>query len=66
MRGIHELEDLYRFRLQELPPGAITGELADVPWLLEELRISAFAQAVGMRGQVSAKRIRRILDEAAV
>ena len=66
MRAIHELEDLYRQRA----PGAArrrpsTGELGEVPWLLEELRISHFAQAVGPHGQVSAKKIRRILDEAA-
>ena len=34
-----------------------------MPWLLEELRMSYFAQAVGPHGQVSAKKIRRILDE---
>jgi ATP-dependent helicase HrpA len=66
MREVHELEDSYRHRLQELPPGAVTGELGEVPWLLEELRISYFAQAVGTRGQISAKRVRRILAEAAV
>ena len=64
MRGIHELENAYRRKLEELPAGAIGGELADVPWLLEELRISQFAQAIGPRGQVSARSIRRILEEA--
>ena len=66
MRGIHELENAYRRRLEELPAGAVSGELSDVPWLLEELRISQFAQAIGPRGQVSARSIRRILDEAGV
>ena len=66
MRGIHELENAYRRRLEELPAGAVDGELSEVPWLLEELRISQFAQAIGPRGQVSARSIRRILDEAAV
>ena len=64
MRSIHELEDLYRRRLEELPAGAVSAELSEVPWLLEELRISQFAQAIGPRGQVSARSIRRILDEA--
>ena len=65
MRAIHELEDLYRRRLEELPSGsAIDTELAEVPWLLEELRISQFAQALGPRGQVTSRKIRRILDEA--
>ena len=65
MRAVHELEDAYRRRLEELPPGAVPGELAEVPWLLEELRISQFAQALGPRGQVSSRLIRRIIDEAA-
>jgi len=33
-------------------------------WLLQELRVSHFAQALGVRGPVSAKRIRKLLDEA--
>jgi ATP-dependent helicase HrpA len=33
--------------------------------MLEELRVSHFAQALGTRGQVSSKRIRRVLDDAA-
>ncbi len=64
MRSIHELENAYRRRLETLPAGAVNGELSEVPWLLEELRISQFAQAIGPRGQVSARSIRRILDEA--
>jgi ATP-dependent helicase HrpA len=32
--------------------------------MLEELRVSHFAQALGTRGQVSGKRIRRVLEEA--
>ena len=40
------------------------GELSDVPWLLEQLRMSQFAQAIGSKGQVSSRKIRRILDDA--
>jgi ATP-dependent helicase HrpA len=32
--------------------------------MLEELRVSHFAQSLGTRGQVSSKRIRRALSEA--
>ena len=42
----------------------VDGELSEVPWLLEELRMSQFAQAIGSKGQVSSRKIRRILDEA--
>jgi hypothetical protein len=34
--------------------------------MLEELRVSHFAQALGTRGQPSAKRVRRLIDEAGV
>ena len=33
--------------------------------MLEELRVSHFAQGLGVRGPVSAKRIRRVLEEHA-
>ena len=61
MTAVHELERLYRERLRERP-GA---ELREVPWLLEELRVSQFAQGVGVRGNVSSKRVRRLLDDSA-
>ena len=65
MRAIQELENLYRRRLEDLPAGrSADGELSEVPWLLEELRMSQFAQAIGSKGQVSSRKIRRILDEA--
>ena len=64
MRAIHELEDAHRRVLEELPAGVVDGELSEVPWLLEELRISYFAQAIGPKGQPSAKRIRRILEDS--
>ena len=62
MNAIHELERLYRDRLRERPGDA---ELREVPWLLEELRVSQFAQGLGARGNISSKRIRRLLDGAA-
>jgi len=63
MRAIHELEAAYRARLDAWPRGrALPGELREVPWMIEELRVSQFAQGLGTRGQVSAKRIRRALE----
>jgi ATP-dependent helicase HrpA len=61
MNAVHELERAYRERLAEAPgaPG-----LREVPWMLEELRVSQFAQSLGTRGPISAKRIRRALAEA--
>ncbi len=61
MNAIHDLERIYRERLAAAP--AAEG-LREVPWMLEELRVSHFAQSLGTRGPVSAKRIRRALEEA--
>jgi ATP-dependent helicase HrpA len=61
MNAVHELERAYRERLAA-EPGA--EGLREVPWMLEELRVSHFAQSLGTRGPISAKRIRRALEEA--
>jgi len=36
-----------------------------VRWMIEELRVSLFAQALGTRGPISEKRIRRALEDLA-
>ncbi|MCA5891737.1 ATP-dependent RNA helicase HrpA [Isoptericola sp. NEAU-Y5] len=41
---------------------ARAAELAEVRWLVEELRVSLFAQQLGTDGAVSEKRIRKILS----
>jgi ATP-dependent helicase HrpA len=66
MRAVHELEEAYRRRLDAWPRGrALPQDLREVPWMIEELRVSQFAQGLGTRGQVSAKRIRRALEASA-
>ncbi len=66
MRSLHELEHLHRLRLAAWPPGrAHPAELDEVPWMLQELRVSHFAQQLGVRGGVSTKRVRRALEAAA-
>jgi ATP-dependent helicase HrpA len=68
MKAIHELEAAHRRVLDGWPQGRpLPDALREVPWLLEELRVSQFAQGLGVRrgdGPVSSKRIRRMLDEA--
>jgi ATP-dependent helicase HrpA len=65
MGVVHQLEDEYRHRRDTWPADQpLTVELLEVPWMLQELRVSHFAQGLGVRGQVSAKRIRRALAEA--
>jgi ATP-dependent helicase HrpA len=61
MNAIHALERTYREHLAA-NPGA--DALREVPWMLEELRVSNFAQSLGTKGPISAKRVRRALDEA--
>jgi ATP-dependent helicase HrpA len=60
MRAINELEAEYAGARE-----ASGRPLTDVRWMLEELRVNQFAQALGTRGQVSSKRIRRAIQEAA-
>jgi ATP-dependent helicase HrpA len=42
--------------------GRIDDGLRDIAWMLEELRVSVFAQPVGVRGSASPKRIRAALN----
>ena len=48
--------------LAALRPSQVTPRVKEVTWMIEELRVSLFAQTVGTRGPVSAKRITRELD----
>ncbi|MGB9375859.1 MAG: ATP-dependent RNA helicase HrpA [Jiangellales bacterium] len=62
MAEVHVVEDAYLDRVDALPAGR-RGDAAvvDVRWMLEELRINAFAQQLGTPRPVSAKRIRTAL-----
>jgi len=62
MQVIEELEAAYAARQARLAPGVTPPpEVQKVPWLIEELRVSEFAQSLGTREKVSAKRIRSLL-----
>jgi ATP-dependent helicase HrpA len=62
LRAIRELEAEYDARVAREPTDrALPAPLVEARWALQELRVSQFAQGVGVRGQVSAKRIRRLL-----
>jgi ATP-dependent helicase HrpA len=65
MAGVHELEAQYRTRVQALGGRPQPAALTEARWMLEELRMGHFAQGLGVRGQASAKRVRKLLDEAA-
>jgi ATP-dependent helicase HrpA len=66
MAGVRELEAELRTRTHAYVSARrpVPAALRDAGWLLQELRVSHFAQALGVHGQVSAKRIRKLMDEA--
>ncbi|ALU40494.1 ATP-dependent RNA helicase HrpA [Kocuria flava] len=62
---VQKLEDDYDAALTRLPPAApVPEQLRRVGWLIEELRVSLFAQELGTARTVSEKRVRRALREA--
>lgn len=61
MRVVQRLEAEYERLLDSLPH---TPDLLAVGWMLQELRVSYFAQTLGTSGTVSAKRVATALREA--
>ncbi len=55
---IGELEAEYAQLCDRYPAGPLPTPVADIGWLLEELRISLFAQQLGTAVPISAKRVR--------
>lgn len=55
---IGELEAEYAELCDRYPAGPLPTPVADIGWLLEELRISLFAQQLGTAVPISAKRVR--------
>ena len=62
MAEVEVVERDYRRLLDALAPSQVTPRVVEVGWDLEELRVSVFAQSLGVKHQVSTKRIRRELD----
>ena len=61
---IAELEDEYAELVATVPEGPLPTAVAAVGWLLEELRVSLFAQQLRTAEPVSAKRIRSAMAAA--
>ncbi|WP_251152724.1 ATP-dependent RNA helicase HrpA [Cellulosimicrobium sp. Marseille-Q4280] len=63
---VHDVEEAFakaRAAYAAGPPDVgRSRELAEVRWLIEELRVSLFAQQLGTDGPVSEKRIRKLLS----
>lgn len=56
---INSLELQYGELLKFLP-----GSLPEFPWLVQELRVSLFAQVLGTKRPVSAKKLAKLIDQA--
>jgi ATP-dependent helicase HrpA len=62
MDRVDELQQSWQHRVDALPEGRPTGErLRDVRWMLEEYRVSLWAQQLGTARSVSDARIRKAL-----
>jgi len=65
-QGLNEVEiatELYELAGGTLPLGVTTRpDLVPVRWMLEELRLSVFAQTLGAQGPVSVQRVRKALS----
>ncbi len=58
MDTISALEEGYDAAIAHYPVGELPADAVEVGWLLEELRVSLFAQSLGTAQSVSAKRVR--------
>lgn len=63
MKVVRSLTDRYHALLAKVPASRITDDVTAIGWMIEELRVSLFAQSLGTNGSVSDRRIARALDE---
>ncbi|MFF3501997.1 ATP-dependent RNA helicase HrpA [Streptomyces sp. NPDC003247] len=65
MEKVHEMQDEYAWLLEQLPQGRpVPSAVLDIRWMIEELRVSYFAHALGTAYPVSDKRIVKAIDAA--
>lgn len=66
MEKVHEMQDEYLWLLEQLPKGRpVPAEVTEIRWMIEELRVSYFAHALGTAYPISDKRIVKAVDAAA-
>lgn len=66
MEKVHEMQDEYAWLLEQMPQGRpVPQQVLDVRWMLEELRVSYFAHALGTAYPISDKRIVKTIDALA-
>ncbi|MGP3923883.1 ATP-dependent RNA helicase HrpA [Streptomyces sp. 8N616] len=65
MAKVREMQDEYAWLLEQLPQGKpVPREVREIRWMIEELRVSYFAHALGTAYPVSDKRIVKAIDAA--
>ena len=63
MAAVHRVTDAYQRAVEQLAPDRRSGAgVQAVRWMIEEFRVSLFAQLLGTSGPVSEKRILAALD----
>ncbi|MFE1840137.1 ATP-dependent RNA helicase HrpA [Streptomyces sviceus] len=66
MEKVHEMQDEYAWLLEQLPQGQpVPQQVLDIRWMIEELRVSYFAHALGTAYPISDKRIVKAIDTLA-
>ncbi|GAA2723876.1 MULTISPECIES: ATP-dependent RNA helicase HrpA [Streptomyces] len=66
MAKVHEMQDEYAWLLEQFPKGRpVPQEAREIRWMIEELRVSYFAHALGTAYPVSDKRIVKAVDKLA-
>jgi ATP-dependent helicase HrpA len=63
MQRVHAVQEAYGELVQALSPGrAAADDVRDIAWMIEELRVSLWAQQLGTARPVSEQRIYRAID----
>ncbi|MEU5546743.1 ATP-dependent RNA helicase HrpA [Streptomyces sioyaensis] len=66
MAKVKEMQDEYAWLLEQFPQGCpVPAAAREIRWMIEELRVSYFAHALGTAYPVSDKRIVKAVDAAA-
>jgi ATP-dependent RNA helicase HrpA len=65
MEKVHEMRDEYAWLLEQFPRGLpVPRQALDIRWLIEELRVSLWAQQLTTAQPVSVQRVERALSTA--
>jgi ATP-dependent helicase HrpA len=64
LTAVLRCEDAYAALVADVPPGPLPAAVAEVGWLLEELRVSLFAQGLRTKVPVSEKRVLNAIQAA--